>query len=84
MMNLIHRKDFPAFFAKDFPDAKLVDYESYGRKTMAYIHVKDMTERAKLERYLENHKVPVCRDYFPGNPYVEARVKHFRAHGWHD
>jgi hypothetical protein len=82
-MNLIHRKDLPAFLAQEgFVAAKVVSFETYGHKTMAYIRVDDMAERAKLERMLEKHNVPVSRNYFPGKPYVEARIKYFRAFGW--
>lgn len=82
MMNLIHRKELPAFLVREGFAAKVASFETYGRKTMAYIRTSDMTERTRLERVFEAHKVPVNRGYWPGQPYVEARIKYFRAKGW--
>ena len=62
---------------------KAVSYEAYGRKVVAYIGVKDMATRAKLENYLAYElKQNPNREYFPGHPTVAVQVTYFKAWHW--
>jgi hypothetical protein len=63
-------------------DAKAVDYEAYGRKVMAYIHVKDMTVRRSLEQFLGGEGLKVNTSYWPGAAVVEVQVSYFKARNW--
>jgi hypothetical protein len=62
-------------------DPKRIGYEAFGRTVFAYVPVKDMTERAKLERTLRTSGVKPNPSYCVGHPVVEVQVSYFKA--WH-
>ena len=60
-----------------------VGYEAYGRKVLAFIQVKDLATRLKLEDYLEYElKQKPNRNYWVGQPVVEVQVSYFKAWHW--
>jgi hypothetical protein len=58
-----------------------ISNETYGRKSMIYIHTGDTDIRKKLESWLDADGFKVNRNYSKGNPVTEVQVSYFK--GWH-
>jgi len=66
----------------DGENYKGISYEAYGRKVMAYIQVKDLATRSKLENYLESLGMKPDRGYWLGHPVATVQVSYFKAWHW--
>src|SRR5579863_1567718 len=55
---------------------KKVGFEAFGRTVLAFVHVKDMEARAKLERFLTGLKQKISPTYSPGYPVVQVQVSY--------
>ena len=58
-----------------------ISNETFGSKSMIYIHTGDMEIRKKLENWLEADGFKVNRNYHRSAPRIEVQVSYFK--GWH-
>jgi len=56
--------------------------ETYGKKSMIYIHVRSMDEREKLETELQDEGFPINKQYNKGQPTIEVQVSYFKGYHW--
>lgn len=56
--------------------------EAYGKQVFAYVGVKDMEMRRKVEWALMDRGIKPRRDYAKGMPCLEIPVSYFKAQGW--
>ena len=59
-----------------------VGFEAFGRNVQAFIGVKSMEERRRLESTLRLLGQSVNESYCPGYPRVEVGVSYFKAWHW--
>ena len=63
---------------------KISNYETYGKKTMAYVKFKDVAERETAEDELSKMGWKVNKKYSKGEPNTEVQVAYFKAKGWNE
>lgn len=61
-----------------------VSAETYGRKTMLYIRLRDMAEREAFEHFFSWNDLNYNPRYSKGYPIVEVQVKNFKASNWYE
>jgi hypothetical protein len=79
---MLSKKRLIPLLAENGFETKGVGYEAFGKEVHAFVHVKDMAERARLEALLRKLGHKYDRHYFPGAPVVDVRVSYFKAWHW--
>lgn len=56
--------------------------ETYGHRSMLYIHTPDQETRRKLENFLIRLGAQVNENYYRISSVVEVQVSYFKGTGW--
>jgi len=82
-MTISKKRLIPLLIDNGFIESdKVVSYEAFGKKVFAFIYLKDMETRSRLERFLKDRKLNPDTRYSPGHPIVEVPVSYFKAWHW--
>ena len=81
-------QDLAALGIPEFADAvekklnhRRIGNETFGRKSMLFVHFADHAQRRQAERALEAKGHRIHADYHPGSGTAEIQVSYFK--GWH-